>query len=160
VADHVPVGPDKWIVFCDGSAMPNPGRMGMGAVITEPGGRRHTISRTTDTRGCNNEAELRALMAALEELQSRGATELIAYCDNSVVVEQLAGMPVKPIARLAPVFEEARVLLRTFKSASLKWIPRHRNTEADTLARAALGLPTPRPSKILKRSGQQRAYSR
>jgi ribonuclease HI len=121
--------------------------MGMGAVFTEPGGMRHTLSRTALTKGCNNEAELRALMAALGEVQSRGATQLIVYCDNSVVVEQLAvGVAVKPIARLAPLFEEARVLLGKFESVSLKWIPRHRNTEADMLARAALGMPSKKKS--------------
>lgn len=145
--NRVTAGFGTWVVYCDGSAMPNPGRMGMGAVLTEPNGVRHTLSKAADTKGCNNEAELRALMAALGELQLRGATELIVFCDNSVVVEQLVGTAVKPIARLAPVFEEARVLLRSFGSASLRWIPRHRNAEADVLARAALGLPAKRSSK-------------
>ncbi|NMM79202.1 ribonuclease H, partial [Acidovorax sp. SRB_24] len=25
-----------WLVYCDGSAVPNPGRIGLGAVFTEP----------------------------------------------------------------------------------------------------------------------------
>ncbi|MDO8768916.1 MAG: ribonuclease HI family protein, partial [Burkholderiaceae bacterium] len=134
---------------CDGSAMPNPGRMGIGAVITEPNGSRHTLSQATNTKGCNNEAELRALMAALRELQTRGARALLAYCDNSVLVEQLGGVDVKPVARLASLFEEARALLKSFDHASLQWIPRHRNGEADALARAALGAPPKRP--VIKR---------
>jgi ribonuclease HI len=145
--NRVKAGFGTWVVYCDGSAMPNPGRMGMGAVLTEPNGVRHTLSKAADTKGCNNEAELRALMAALGELQSHGATELIIYCDNAVVVEQLVSATVKPIARLASKFEEARVLLKSFGSASLTWIPRHRNTEADVLARAALGLPAKRSLK-------------
>ena len=44
-----------WVVYCDGSAMPNPGRMGLGAVITAPDGTRHTLSQATDSRGCNND---------------------------------------------------------------------------------------------------------
>lgn len=128
-----------WVIYCDGSAMPNPGRMGMGAVLTEPDGTRHTLSQATTIKGCNNEAELRALMAALQELQRRGVRALLVYCDNSILVEQLGTTDAKPIARLACVFEEARVLLESFDHARLQWIPRHRNGQADALARAALG---------------------
>ena len=146
MADPVPATPHPWFIYCDGSAMPNPGRMGMGAVITEPNGTRHTLSQATTTKGCNNEAELRALMAALRELQTRGATALLVYSDSSILVEQLGGADVKPVARLACLFEEARTLLKSFDHARLQWIPRHRNDEADALARAALGIPLKRPA--------------
>jgi ribonuclease HI len=151
MTDPVSATPHPWVIYCDGSAMPNPGRMGIGAVFTEPDGTRHTLSQATNTTGCNNEAELRALMAALRELQTRGATALLAYCDNSVLVEQLGGAAVKPVARLAAMFEEARALLKSFDHASLQWIPRHRNGEADALARAALGVPPKRPVKPSKK---------
>ena len=58
--------PAHWVVHCDGSAVPNPGRMGLGAVLVGPGGAtQHTISEATTFTGCNNEAELRALLRAL-----------------------------------------------------------------------------------------------
>jgi ribonuclease HI len=151
MTDPVSATPNSWVIYCDGSAMPNPGRMGMGAVFTEPGGTRHTLSQATNTTGCNNEAELMALMAALREVQTRGATALLAYCDNSVLAEQLDGVAVKPVARLAAMFEEARALLKPFDHARLQWIPRHRNGEADALARAALGVPPKRPVKPSKK---------
>jgi ribonuclease HI len=100
-----------WTVYCDGSAMPNPGRMGAGAVITEPDGTRHTLSLASHAIGCNNEAELRALTLALEELKARGATAVLAYTDNSILVEQLGepggqahrahGRPVRRCPRIA-----------------------------------------------------------
>jgi ribonuclease HI len=142
VADKPDARP--WVVYCDGSAMPNPGPMGLGAVLTDPDGTRHTLSRATHTRGCNNEAELMSVMAALQEQQARGATALLLHSDNSIVIEQLGGMAIKPVARLDALFDEARALLGTFEHVSLKWIPRHRNSEADALARAALGMP-PKP---------------
>ena len=129
-----------WVVYCDGSAVPNPGRMGVGAVLIEPDGTRHTLSRAVGENGCNNEAELRALLVTLAELKLRGAKNLLVHCDNSIVVEQLSNPAAKPIARLAIVFEEARNLLHSFDQASLVWIPSHRNSEADSLARAALGI--------------------
>ncbi|WP_411880062.1 ribonuclease HI family protein [Polaromonas sp. YR568] len=140
-----------WMIYCDGSAVPNPGRMGLGAVLTAPDGTRHTLSLPAEGRGCNNEAELRALMAALQYAKQRGATTLVIHCDNSVVVEQLAGTAVEPFLRLAPLFDEVRTELRSFESARLVWIPRHRNREADALARAAVGLMPKSPVPAGKR---------
>jgi ribonuclease HI len=145
-----------WVVFSDGSASPNPGRMGIGAVLTEPDGTRHTLSEALHASGCNNEAELRALMAALRELKLRGAIALLAYSDNSILVEQLASTKAKPVARLAALFDEARDLFNSFDHASLKWIPRHRNGEADALARAALGLAPKLAVKGLKKQRKNR----
>jgi ribonuclease HI len=150
MTDPDPSIPHPWVIYCDGSAKPNPGRMGLGAVFTEPDGTRHTLSQATTTKGCNNEAELRALMAALRELQTCDATALLVYCDNSVIVEQLGGTNVKPVARLASLFEETRALLRSFDHASLQLIPRHHNGEADALARAALGILPKRPVRPSK----------
>ena len=139
-----------WTIYCDGSAMPNPGRMGIGAVIPAPDGSRHTLSQATHTTGCNNEAELLALTLALRDLRERGATAVRAYSDNSILVEQLGAAgpePVAPIVRLAALFDEARVLLGSFDDVRLQWIPRHRNGEADALARAALGFGSKPPAR-------------
>jgi ribonuclease HI len=129
-----------WVAYCDGSAVPNPGRIGMGAVIIAPDGTRHTLSQTAREPGCNNEAELRALMATLAAMKSMGADKVLLHCDNSIVVEQLGSAGAAPIARLAPLFDAARALMRTFAEVRLVWIPGHRNGEADALARAALGM--------------------
>lgn len=142
---------NPWVVYCDGSAVPNPGRIGLGAVLTEPDGTRHTLSQAAHEHGCNNEAELRAVLAALRELKLRGADTLLLHCDNSVVVEQVGSGTAKPIARLASLFDEARALLHSFDQATVVWIPRHRNTEADALARAALGIAQKRVVKIPKK---------
>jgi ribonuclease HI len=139
---------ETWIVHCDGSAEPNPGRMGMGAVIVAPDGSRQALSLTSSERGCNNEAELRALMAALRSLETKKVGALQIFSDNSVLVAQLDGISAQPpVARLAGLFDEARALLRAFDQPVLTWIPRHRNGEADALARAAIGLP-PKPTKM------------
>lgn len=146
--------PLAWVVHCDGSAMPNPGRMGIGAVITSPDGTRHTLSQATHATGCNNEAELMALTAALQTLKAQGATAVLAYSDNSTLVEQLGAPDAKPIERMASLFDDARALMGSFEQARVQWIPRHRNGEADALARAALGFgpkPPPKPTKKKRR---------
>ena len=140
-----------WLIHSDGSAVPNPGRMGLGAVWTAPDGTRHTLSQVAPGFGCNNEAEALALMAALRALQLQGANDLRLHCDNSVVVEQVGNPCARPIARLAALFDEARALFNAFDQATLVWIPQHRNSEADALARAALGMTVPRTVKIPKK---------
>lgn len=130
--------------------------MGIGAVLTEPDGTRHTLSQAMPERGCNNEAELLALMAALRELKARGAKTLLAHSDNSILIEQLGSSNAKPVARLASLFDEARVMLASFDHASVKWLPRHRNSEADALARAAVGLLPKLAVKGLKKKRKNR----
>lgn len=140
---EMPAPSSLWIIYCDGSAMPNPGPIGIGAILIDPSGICHTLSQVTGTKGCNNEAEVRALMAALHEARRLDATELQIFSDSTIVVEQLGFKPSQPIARLASLFDEARGLLKAFKHTSLQWIPRHRNAKADALARAALGIVVP-----------------
>ena len=114
--------------------------MGMVAVLIAPDGTQHTLSQLAPTKGCNNEAELRALMAALGLARAHGARSLVIYCDSRVVVEQLGAAPGPPVARLAALAEQARALLESFEHAPLQWLPRQRNAQADALARAALGM--------------------
>ncbi|MFY3382945.1 reverse transcriptase-like protein [Paracidovorax sp. MALMAid1276] len=139
--------PAPWVIHCDGSAVPNPGRMGLGAVLTGPDGVvRHQISQATHFTGCNNEAELRALLAALQWLTAAPPeaeatpARLRVVSDSSLLVQQLGPQPGAPIVRLAPLVDAVRSALQPFAGVELVWVPRHRNTQADALARAALGL--------------------
>lgn len=135
-----------WTAWCDGSAVPNPGRMGLGVVLSSPAGERCAFSRSPQGVGCNNEAEARAVMLALAELKMRGAVDVVIHSDNSVVVAQLGGGTADgkgiaaPIARLQEVFDAARELAAGFERFRIDWLPRSRNAEADLLARAALGV--------------------
>ena len=129
--------------------------MGLGALVVAPDGGRHALSQSPQGTGCNNEAELRAVTLALEALRARGATRARVYSDNSIVVAQLGsgtGQAAEPVARLAVMFDAARALAATFESVEVVWVPRSRNAEADTLARAALGVgPKQRKAKHARR---------
>lgn len=141
--------PGAWVIHCDGSALPNPGRMGLGAVLVSPEGVRTALSLQAPGTGCNNEAELRALLLALAEARLRDAHAVALFSDSRVLLEHLA-TPASgtaappPIARLASLFEDARSALGHFAAVQWTWVPRHRNAEADALARAAVGL-APKP---------------
>lgn len=139
--------PLPWCLHSDGSAVPNPGRMGIGAILVSPDGTRHTVSERLANAGCNNEAEVQALLAGLRLARELGAQTIAVYTDSDLIAKQLgacANAP-DPVRLHAPLLD-ARTLLTTFASHSLSWVPRHRNQEADRLARAALGM-APKPTK-------------
>lgn len=138
---HAYPPPHFWILHIDGSAMPNPGRMGIGAVLTGPDGSCHHLQQTLPEQGCNNEAELRALQAGLDLLAQHGGCHLRIYTDSQWLLEQLAPSlvrkSVRPTLRLAPYLTPARVALAALAEVQWRWVPRHCNTEADALARRA-----------------------
>ncbi len=142
--------PQHWRIHCDGTAWPNPGRIGIGVVLQAPDGVIEQISQAAGS-GCNNEAEARALIAALQAARAKGAQQLRVYSDNSVLVEHVSGRAQTRIERLQRLFAEAQSLLASFAGVELSWIPRHRNSAADTLARAALGLPAKPAGRPLSR---------
>lgn len=139
-----------WLAWCDGSACPNPGRIGLGAVLQAPDGQRFELSRTTPGRGCNNEAEARALLATLEFAASLGARQIVIHSDSDNVVRLACDAHATEARHLAPLFAEVRNRLAAFEKYEIKWLPQHRNVAADELARRALGLPAraaPKPRK-------------
>ena len=146
-----------WIAHCDGGAAPNPGAMALGAVITSPAGEVHQLSQRLPGSGCNNESEWCASLAVLAFVLQQGAQGLVLHTDSTQVRDQLSApdAPALPHA-LQQLADEARSLVTQLKRFQVQWIPRHRNSHADALARAALGLPpkpvqTPHPKR--KRRG-------
>ena len=127
--------PHQWTVYIDGSALPNPGRMRIGGIAHAPGGTTHRFSQPLPQTGCNNEAEARAAIYALQWLQALGARDVLLHTDNSILAEQLSQPDPKPIARLCHWYDSARQLLAGFDQVHVQWIPRHKNAVADALAR-------------------------
>ena len=133
----------RWQVWCDGTALPNPGDIGIGVVVIDPAGVRHELSKKSELRGCNNEAEGSALVAALAfalELGAGNGVGVDVVCDSSIVVEQTVGDKRTEVARLEVIFARARLLLARFDDVTVTNVPRRRNSEADALARKAVGL--------------------
>lgn len=133
--------PAEWQLWFDGSAQPNPGRLGLGAVLVGPLGQRQDYSAQAPGHGCNNEAELLALGKALELARQAGARHLVLRGDSDFAVRHLRGEAVTQVGRLQALVAMIRGELGGFASVRLEWVPRHRNPDADRLSRAALGLP-------------------
>ncbi len=128
--------PTPWRGWFDGSAWPNPGRCGIGALLTGPDGERIAVSRAAGY-GNSSEAEYRALITLLETALEHGADGLTVYGDSKVVIDDVLGTGAAPAAALSDLRAGARALLARFKDITLRWIPRHRNADADALSQQA-----------------------
>ena len=133
----VPPTAGQWRAWFDGSATPNPGRIGIGALLLGPGGERVEISRPAG-HGSSGDAEYLALIALLEQAAELGVTELVAYGDSQVVVHDMllaAGAGAKGLERHRAT---ATALVAQLGNVALRWVPRHRNGAADALSQRAL----------------------
>lgn len=140
-----------WQAWFDGSALPNPGKIGIGAVILSPEGERLEKSALPGLHGCNNQAELQALCAALELAHNAGARYLLVHGDSDVAIRYVNGPDSTEIVALKILVAQAREWLHRFEHVQLLWVPRHRNSAADRLCRMALGLPDKPPASHGKR---------
>lgn len=137
---------DGWRGWFDGSAHPNPGQIGIGALLCGPAGERVEISRRAGY-GNSGEAEYLALVALLEAAARMGATGLVVLGDSQVVVNDVnLDAHVVATGRGAKGLEPHRARVMALQVAlggiSLRWVPRHRNGEADRLSQLAInGVP-------------------
>ena len=128
--------PVVWRAWFDGSAHPNPGRCGIGAVLTGPDGVRIELSQDAGY-GNSSEAEYRALIALLHAAVDAGAHALAVYGDSKVVIDDVNGLTA-PAAQLAHYRAQAIALLAALPGVTLRWLPRHKNSAADALSQRAV----------------------
>lgn len=132
--------PTAWRAWFDGSARPNPGRCGIGARLLGPGGQLVELSQAAGY-GNSSEAEYRALILVLEAALAHGAGPLTVYGDSQVVIDDVNGPLEDSAAVLRPYRERALALLARLPAATLRWVPRHKNLEADALSQRASAFP-------------------
>ena len=129
----------SWRAWFDGSAHPNPGRCGIGGVIASPSGMRIELSQAAGY-GNSSEAEYRALIAVLQGALDAGARELTVYGDSRVVIDDVNGPLQKGAASLAELRSAALALIEELGGVNLRWVPRHKNPEADALSQRGVML--------------------
>jgi len=129
---------NKIIIFSDGGARGNPGPAGIGAVLYDEN--KKIVAEISQYLGetTNNQAEYKALIAALKEAKRLKAEELACYLDSELVVKQLNREYKIKNKDLAPLFLEVYNLSLSFKKISFTHIPREKNTVADNLANKAM----------------------
>lgn len=129
---------NKLIIFTDGGARGNPGPSGIGAVLYDEN--KVMVAEISEYLGVatNNQAEYKALIAALKKAIELGASELDCYLDSELVVKQLKREYKVKNQDLAPLFLMIHNLSLNFKKITYTHIPRERNKEADRLANEAM----------------------
>lgn len=126
-----------WRGWFDGSAHPNPGQIGIGALLCGPDGQRAEISRRAGY-GNSSEAEYLALTALLELAVKMGATELAVCGDSQVVVNDVNLGAARGAKGLEPHRARVVELMSALGAVQLRWVPRHRNGDADRLSQQAV----------------------
>ncbi len=126
------------LTHTDGGARGNPGPAAIGIVIKTPAGEvvaawGKTIGETT-----NNQAEYKALEAALEKAKELGAKQVDCYLDSLLVVQQVKGEWKVKEATLKPNVDRVRKLASHFDKVSYHHVRREKNMEADRLVNEAL----------------------
>lgn len=135
-----PAAAPAWRAWFDGSARPNPGRCGIGAVLEGPGALRVELSQASGY-GNSSEAEYCALIAVLEAAVAHGAGALAVYGDSQVVIDDVNAPDCASAPALRAYRDQARALLAQLPGATLRWIPRHKNVQADALSQRAVPVP-------------------
>jgi ribonuclease HI len=140
VARRAETGPaSAWRGWFDGSAHPNPGKLGIGALLLGPNGERIEVSEAAGY-GNSSEAEYAALTTVLQAALKvhPPPVQLLLYGDSQVVINDVMGTT--PVGAKGLETQRATVvaLLEQFTEVSLRWIPRHRNGEADRLSQLAI----------------------
>jgi probable phosphoglycerate mutase len=129
----------KVVIEADGGSRGNPGPAGYGAVVWDAD---HLAvlaeSKQAIGHATNNVAEYRALLAGLEDAAKLGASEVAVFMDSKLVVEQMSGRWKIKHPDLKELNAQARTLASRFERISYTWIPRERNTHADSLANEAM----------------------
>ena len=128
----------KIIIYSDGGARGNPGPAGIGAVLYDE--HKNLLAEISSYLGVatNNQAEYKALIAALKKAKDLGAKEIDCFLDSELVVKQLKREYKVKNAELAPLFLEIHNLSLSFQKINYSHIRRELNKEADRLANEAM----------------------
>ena len=125
-------------IYTDGACWGNPGPAAIGAIIRDEQGKE--LARISDYigQGTNNQAEYRAVIAALKAAIRFKPAGVTLHLDSELIVKQLAGSYRVKSPFLLPLYTEVAELLKRFADLSIVHVRRRENAAADALATAAL----------------------
>ncbi|OIP97097.1 hypothetical protein AUK40_04020 [Candidatus Wirthbacteria bacterium CG2_30_54_11] len=126
------------ITYSDGGARGNPGPAGAGAVVIDQSSK-EVLAEISLYLGetTNNQAEYRALIAALGKANELNAQSITCYLDSELIVEQMKGRYKVKNPGLKELYLQA-IALVGLKKVSFRHIPREQNSHADRLANEAM----------------------
>ena len=128
----------RLIVNTDGVSRHNPGPSAIGATIKDEQGKIIASISQSIGRATNNEAEYRAIIAALENAIRLGAGQVDIRSDSELVVRQINGRYRVKKVSLRPLYLKVKQLQSQLEAVTVTHIPREQNREADRLSNQAL----------------------
>ena len=125
-------------VNVDGGSRGNPGPAAVAAVATD--GKGEVLAERSELIGeaTNNVAEYRAVLLGIAVARELGADELDLIGDSALIAHQVRGEWKVKVKHLQPLRDEVQGELDSFKSWSIRNVPREENTRADELLNEAL----------------------
>lgn len=129
---------EKLIINTDGGARGNPGPAGIGAVLKDETGEIVAEISKYIGEATNNQAEYKAVIAALEKAGELNVETLEFLLDSELAVKQLNREYKVKNKELAPLFLKIYNLVMPFKKVTFRHILRENNKEADKLANEAM----------------------
>jgi len=127
------------VVFVDGAAEPtNPGPMGAAYVLQDAAGSQVEARGYFLGHGTNNVAEYQGAIKGIEAAIRHGATSLEVRSDSQLVVKQVLNLWGVNNEALRVLRDQVLQLLNRVGRWEAVWIPREKNTKADTCATNAI----------------------
>ena len=130
----------KAVIFVDGASRGNPGPAAIGVTIKDERGELITFISRRIGKATNNQAEYRAIIAALEEAVRLDVKQVDIKMDSELVVKQINGEYRVKKATLKPLYQQVKQLQGLLQGFTVTHIPRQQNFEADKLANKALDI--------------------
>ena len=129
---------NKLVIHTDGVSRGNPGLAAIGATLKDERGQLiASISRRIGW-ATNNQAEYKAIIAALETAIGLGVRQVELNSDSELVVRQINGQYRVKKEALKLLYQRVKELQGRLEGFTIKRIPRQQNKEADRLANRAL----------------------
>ena len=133
------------VMYCDGACSGNPGKSGVGVVITlaeedviQSGMDKTWMISEYIGIATNNIAEYTALIKGLEKATELGVMRIKVFLDSELLVRQVNGVYKVRNKNLVPLYNRIIKLLENFDSYSITHVRREFNKEADSLATKAV----------------------
>lgn len=124
-------------LFFDGATNPNPGPMGVGAVLYEDDKEIASVACQAG-HGTNNQSEYMALLCALALAAKHNIKEVEVCGDSQLIINQMTGVWKCSQETLSVLQEQAQARAAAFDRITYRWVRRNQNERADTLSKEGL----------------------
>lgn len=121
--------------YFDGSSNPNPGELGLGAVIQDKDHNEVDWSIGYKEFGTNNIAEYMSAIMLLKRAISLGIKDLKCFGDSKLIINQINGVWACNANDLKPLLKRIKTLAAEFNQLGFEWVGREGNARADELSK-------------------------